>query len=294
GEAGRGRKTMPYADNGGVRIYYEVLGEDAAPPVILVEGFTVQLVGWRPPLVARFLAQGLRVVLMDNRDVGLSDKLGGDDDLDGGYDVFDMAADVLAVADDLGLSRFHIAGQSMGGMIAQTVLAEAPERVLSATFFYTTPALGVSEFMRDPDAEQVGLETYPDRESAIEASIARERVSASPGYEFDEVWVRELAGKMYDRCYHPAGFARQQAAMLSFREGVAARIAHLDTPATIFHGTDDAYILPEAAIELHSILRGSELHIFPGMGHELVEPLWDDYARGLGRAVRRGERRAGT
>ncbi len=282
---------MPYADNGGVKIYYEVLGEDSAETVIFIEGFTVQLIGWRPPLIAKFVAQGLRVVLMDNRDVGLSDKLGGDDDLDGGYAVVDMAKDVLAVADDLGLETFHIAGQSMGGMIAQTVLAEAPERIKSATLFYTAPATGDPRFMRNPGAAQVGLDTFPDRDSAIQASVDRERVSASPDYAFDEVWVRELATKAYDRCYHPAGFARQQAAMQSFAGGVTDKLRDLRTPVTIFHGTDDAYILTEAALELHRVLQNSELHIYPGMGHELVEPLWDDFAAGVNRAVRRGSAR---
>ncbi|GGH48560.1 alpha/beta fold hydrolase [Microbacterium album] len=279
---------MPYADNDGTSIYYEVIGEDSAEPVILIEGFTAQLIGWRPTLVAKFVGQGLRVVLMDNRDVGLSDKLGGPHDVERAYTIADMARDVVAVADDLGLERFHVAGQSMGGMIAQAVLAEVPHRVCSATLFYTTPASGNARYMRDPDGAQVGIGRHPDRASAIEAFVARERVAGSPAYPFDEAWVRELATKSYDRCYEPSGFIRQWKAIEDFSAGVADRLRHLETPVTIFHGLDDAHILPAAAIDLHLILRNSELHLFPGMGHELVEPLWDEFAAGLARAVRRG------
>lgn len=282
---------MPHADSNGIAICYQVYGEDSAPPVLLVEGFGTQLIGWRPQLIARFVSAGLRIVALDNRDTGLSDRLGPSDSADPGYTIADMAGDVLAVADALRLEHFHIAGQSMGGLIAQSVLAQAPERVRSATFFYTSPAI-TPEYIHESSQEALTVQDVSDRDAAIEAAVARERFSASPGYPFDAVWARELAGKAFDRAPEPAGGARQVGAMLGFGEGVQEQLRSLHTPASIFHGTDDFYIRPGAAIALHGLLRNSELHVFPGMGHELPEPLWDDFAAGLRRAVRRGEEAA--
>lgn len=278
---------MPYAHNGDVRLYYETRGRDSDPAVLLIEGLSVQLLGWRPELIDRFVARGLRPVLFDNRDVGLSSKLGGPDATGACYTLWDMARDVLAVADDLGLDTFHVAGQSLGGMIAQVLLAEAGDRVRSVTLFYTAPAFR-AEYLRDPDQKQEGFEFYQDADSAVEGSVARERVSSSPGYPFDEDWARDLARRSYERCYEPAGNLRQMAAVESFHDGVLAQIQGCPVPATITHGSADAYFLPRAAIDLYQALPQAELHLFPGMGHELVEPLWDAYADSLARTVARG------
>lgn len=279
---------MPTAANGEVEIYYEVYGSPADPVLIMIEGFTVQLIAWRPELIEMIVDQGVRVVLLDNRDVGLSSKLPGNE-----YTVVDMAKDVIAVADDLGVASFHIAGQSMGGMIAQQAIASYPDRILSATLIYTAPQVA-RKWSRDPDAEQVGLEVARNREEAVETSVARERVSSSPGYEFDEEWVRYLAGAQYDRCYDPSGYERQQAAMASFDEGALPSIAGSMIPSAVIHGTDDAYFLPRGAEELHHMLPNSELHLYPGMGHELVRPLLPEYARTIARTVKRAEKASET
>lgn len=274
---------MAFAHNGDVAINYEVHGPESGPVVILIEGFTVQLVGWRPEFVDLLVEAGLRVVLFDNRDVGLSDKLPGVT-----YTIADMAKDVVAVADAVGASSFHVVGQSLGGMIGQQVLAANPDRVSSLTLVYTSPAWA-PRWLRNPDDEQVGLQAEERREAAIEASVARERVSASPGYQFDEAWVRELAALQYDRCYDPTGYERQLAAIDSFVEGPQPSIAGSTVPAAIIHGTDDGYFLPESAFELYKMLPNSELHLYPGMGHELVKPLLGAYSDTIARTVYRAD-----
>ncbi len=278
---------MSDAHNDDVTLYYEVRGSDPrGPVVILIEGFTVQLVGWRPEFVDLLVEEGLRVVLMDNRDVGLSDKLPGRH-----YSVTDMAEDVVAVADALGVDRFHVVGQSMGGMIAQQVLASHPDRVQSLGLLYTSPAWE-ARWRRDPSAGQVGLEAASSRQEAIEASVQRERVSASSGYPFDEVWVRELAAAQYDRGYDPSGYPRQWDAMETFDRGAIPSITGTRIPSVIIQGTDDAYFLPSSAIELHRMLPDSELHLYAGMGHEMVRSLLPEYARAITRTIRAGARAA--
>ena len=122
---------MPYTRVDDVSIYFETEGNPADPAIVLISGGGAQLISWDDRLVALLVAEGFRVVRLDNRDTGLSQRFGGDEDIDGGYDLSDMAEDVLRVLDALDIPAAHLIGHSMGGMMAQTAAIEHPERVLS-------------------------------------------------------------------------------------------------------------------------------------------------------------------
>ena len=109
---------MSFTSGPGARMYFETMGPADGKPVLLIQGYTAQMIGWRDGFCQQLAARGLRVIRFDNRDVGLSDKCGGPFDLDGGYTLHDMAADGLRVLDALDLPHAHVVGQSMGGMIA--------------------------------------------------------------------------------------------------------------------------------------------------------------------------------
>lgn len=277
---------MPYTTTGSARIYYETRGPDEAEPLILIEGYTAQMIGWREGFLERLVGRGLRPVIFDNRDVGLSQMFGGEDDLDGHYTISDMAGDVLAVMDALGLDRAHVAGQSMGGIILQRLMIEAADRLKTATLIYTPPAAGRYRAGNLVAASAVDAPVRLARPQAIQAYVDRERLSASPGYAFDEDWARELGGRMYDRRYAPEGNFRQWAALQKPFDHLEA-LAGCDLPAAIIHGRDDALIRMQAALDLGGVLSNAELHIYPGMGHEVVEPLWDEFASIIARTVGR-------
>src|SRR5687768_10983916 len=101
---------MPHTTTDDIPIYYEVEGDAGHPLLVLISGGGAQLVSWHDDLVALFVADGFRVVRFDNRDTGLSHRTGGVDDLDGGYDMADMASDVIRVMDDLGVAAAHLVG----------------------------------------------------------------------------------------------------------------------------------------------------------------------------------------
>lgn len=276
---------MPYTTSSGTRIYYETRG--SGEPLLMIEGFTAQLVGWREGFLAALVARGLQPVVFDNRDVGLSQKFGGEDDIDGGYGIADMAGDALAVADTLGIDKVHIMGQSMGGIIAQRLMIDHAERIRSATLIYTPPVAGR---YRAQNLLKSGFDGAPERfarEEAIEAYVARERLSKSPAYDFDEIWARELGAVMYDRCYAPEGNHRQWRALQQPFDNLAA-LAECNIPASIIHGRDDGLVKVEAAFDLGAALRTAEVHVYPGMGHEIVEPLWNEFADIAARTVARG------
>jgi pimeloyl-ACP methyl ester carboxylesterase len=113
----------------GVSIAYQDMGTRDGFPVVLVMGLGAQLTYWGDPLVRALVEHGYRVVLLDNRDVGLSESYDylGQPDMEGfmaggpitlPYSLRDMADDVPALMTHLGINDAHIMGASMGGMIA--------------------------------------------------------------------------------------------------------------------------------------------------------------------------------
>jgi pimeloyl-ACP methyl ester carboxylesterase len=275
---------MPYAQSSGARIYYETRGDENGIPALFIEGFSVQMIGWREALLEQFVANGVRVVIFDNRDVGLSQQFGGAGDFDGGYSLEDMAMDGFAVLDALGLESAHVVGQSMGGMIAQLMALRDPRRVRSLVLFYTAPGTGyLRSRTQEAAANPANLYVHRPRDEAIAALIERERMSQSSAYPFDDTWVREWATRSYERGYAPAGVARQAAAIGRLPPQIAGLEA-LELPAVVIHGRDDRLIDPAAALELARRLPKSELHLYPGLGHELAKPLWSEWVAMIGRS----------
>lgn len=245
--------------------------------MLFVQGFTWQLIGWREGFCQKLVDRGAFVILYDNRDVGLSQKFGGPDDFDGGYGLPDMARDGLAVLDDLGLASAHVAGASMGGMIAQIMALSQPSRVRSLNLIYTAPSVDPRYFVPQATQDATELGKRFERAEAIEEFIKRERLSASTAYPYDEQWIRELGTRGYDRCYAPDGNLRQLSAMIRWAPKPEA-LGSLDMPSSIIHGRADGRIRAEAALDIARVLKNSEVHIYPGLGHEIPEPLWQEFA----------------
>lgn len=262
---------------GDVQIYYETRGSRDAIPMLLVQGFTWQLIGWREGFCQKFVDRGAYVIVYDNRDVGLSQKFGGSDDYDGGYSLADMARDGFAVLDDLGLASAHIVGASMGGMIAQIMALSQPSRVRSLNLIYTAPSIDPRYFVPQETQAAEVLGKRFERAEALEEFVVRERISASTAYPYDEAWVRELGARMYDRGYAPEGILRQLGAITRWAPTPEA-LGSLEMPSSIIHGRADNRIRVEASLDLGRLLKNSELHIYPGLGHEIPAPLWDEFA----------------
>ena len=285
---------MPYAKNGNITIYYESAGPKDGAPLILVAGYTSQLVSWDKDLTRLLNQQGIRTIVFDNRDVGLSSQTGSPDQTGKLYDVTDMAKDVLAIADAEGLERFNIMGVSMGGMITQQILAEYSQRISSAIIGFTAPSqhlewLTSKESAAD-EGGNVGLDVASSREEAVNLFVTRERAChTTSAYPFNEEKVREQGILTYDRCYRPDGWRRQQAAIADFMAD-EDKLATLDLPVAVLHGRRDPFFSPKAGIHIASLLKNSELHIYPGMAHELPEALWDDFVRIITRTIERGQK----
>ena len=274
-------------------IHFETSGPATGQTLVLIEGLGAQMIAWRAGFVEKLVAKGFQVIRLDNRDVGLSEIMGGEDQLEANYTLADMADDVCSVLDKVGVDQAHIVGQSMGGAIAQTMALTRPERVRSLGLFYTAPAFS-PEFLTEEIREIIVAETMAaatpapplTRDEKVTAFVDRARLAASVDTPFPEAWHTQLAGMCLDRCDRPDGAIRQSTAIIRAGDW-RADLERLTMPIAIFHGRADRLVKVEAGFELAARLKTSELHVYPGMGHVIAMPLWDDFANIIARTAAR-------
>ena len=269
---------------GDTALAYEIFGSDDQPPLVLVMGLATQMIGWPDEFCELLAAAGFQVVRFDNRDVGLSTHfdLAGMPDLtpiiaggvvqDAPYTLADMAADTVGLFDWLGLERVHLVGASMGGMIAQEVALQVPERLLTLTSIMSTPAPNIGA----PTAAASAALSIPPASSVEEAgarSVAVYRVIGSPGYPLDEAALVQRGQESFRRGNDPAGVARQLAAIHASGDRTAA-LRRVRVPTLVIHGTDDPLVQVAGAVATADPVAGSRLVTYAGMGHDLPRALW--------------------
>ncbi|PVE98228.1 alpha/beta hydrolase [Microbacterium sp. TPD7012] len=279
---------MPYTDSADVRLYFEVFGDEEASVLVLVSGGGAQLLSWDERFIRMLTAGGLRVVRFDNRDTGLSERFGGDDDLDGGYDLSDMADDVLRVLDDLGVDAAHVAGHSMGGMMAQMLAIRHPDRVLSLGLLSTIPGQSPRYVLHGERPELSAPPARVTRGQAVEFAGAYAESTRLGAYDPQVEWHRAAAGEAYDRGYFPEGFSRQWAALRRAPERLEA-LKDVTVPTLVFHGREDDVLHWASAVDIAEAIPGAELQVHADVGHLIPHELWPDLAAALLRTARRAE-----
>lgn len=284
---------------GDLTIAYESLGDPSDPPLVLVPGLGRQLIGWHDDLCAMFVERGLRVVRYDNRDSGESTHLHdvrqpdlracmNGDASSAPYRLSDMAADAVGLLDALDTDSAHLLGTSLGGMIAQTVAIERPERVRSLTSVMSTTGAR-SAATTTPEATAVLMQqTARSREEAMDLAVESARVIGSPGFPMDEAWIRERARRGFDRGYDPRGIARQLAAIFASGDRTAA-LRELSVPTLVIHGEKDPLISVGGGIATAEAIEGAELMTISGMGHDLPRAVWPRIVDRVAALVERAE-----
>lgn len=282
----------------GVELEYETHGDRGDPALLLVNGYTSQMLGWNIELVSQFVAQGLFVIRFDNRDVGLSTKLDGQRAQpakvlaaalasealpDVPYTLSEMAADGIGLLDHLGIDSAHIAGVSMGGMIVQTMAIEHPTRIATLTSIMSSP--GDPRVGRPtPEARDALLAAPPAEREAYLAAAADAKVWQSRRY-YDKEAVVALAAAQYDRCFYPEGAGRQLAAIYATGDR-STGLSALDVPTLVIHGRDDTLITPEGGERTAELIPGARFLFVTDMGHDLPRPLYPMFAEAIGGHIR--------
>jgi len=280
---------MDKARVNGVEIEYEIFGDPAHPAVLLVMGFGTQLLGWDADFCRQLAERGRYVIRYDNRDCGLSTKwdehpvnlmdfigavTSGDFDRAiamAPYSLRDMAADGIGLLDALSIDRTHVVGSSMGGMIAQKLAIEFPDRVWSLTSMMSStgePEYGQST----PEAQRVLFSPRPSDRDGYIAAAETELVWASRRYG-DPAALRALAAASYDRSFYPAGVPRQLAAMI-LDGSRADALRALEVPTLVIHGLDDTIIDPAGGRRTTELVPDAKILLVEDMGHDRPPALW--------------------
>jgi pimeloyl-ACP methyl ester carboxylesterase len=251
---------VPRARSNGVELEYETVGRAGDPAMLLIMGLGAQLIDWPDQFCDSLVDEGYFLVRYDNRDAGLST------DAEVAYLLADLAADAIGLLDSLGIERAHVVGASMGGMIAQQVAIDHPDRVLSLCSIMSTtgdPSVGQSA----PEAAAVLLRPpATNRDEAIAGGIAAGRLLGSIGFDASEEALRRRAERKYDRAYRPAGMQRQLAAVHASPDRTEA-LRQLTVPTVVMHGPLDPLIDISGGRATADAVPGAEFVVLPGVGH---------------------------
>ena len=245
-------------DVDGVSIAYTTAGEEESPSVLMIMGLMASHRVWPEEIVNGFVDAGYRVVLFDNRDTGDSDRLDrlGEPKLwwkflvnslgfevNAPYTLLDMAEDGIAVLDVLEIQSAHIVGASMGGMIAQTIASEYPERTKSLVSIMST----------------TGAKHLPEMTNETEGNFR----NFGDG-NFGEIDVDQM--RSYG--FYPESMPRQLTAI--FHAGDRSeQVKNINVKTLVQHGANDPLLPPDHGRHTAELIEGSKLVIYEGMGHNL-------------------------
>lgn len=252
---------MPKIKVGDINIYYELHGDGF--PLIMIMGLGANIDWWDPRLIHE-LSRKFKLVLFDNRGAGRTDVS------DKQYSIKLFAEDTAGLMDALRIPKAHVLGISMGGMIAQELVLNYPEKVeklvLCATFcggahaIHPSPeiisALAVDRSMLSP--EEVARITIP-------LIFTEEFIKNNS--EFIELTVQQMVKAPISN----EAFMRQLNAITEF--DTYDRLPLIKKPTLILHGKKDILVPPENAFIMAKAIPNAKLVYFENSAHGLVEEM---------------------
>ncbi len=276
----------------GLQIEYDTFGEPSADPILLIMGLGTQMTAWSPDFCNALVANGHYVIRFDNRDIGLSTKFDGAKSpsklryvlnhflrtpLHVPYSLEDMASDAAGVLAALDIESAHVVGASMGGMIAQLMAVNHPERVKTLTSIMSSS--GDPNLPRArPDVVKHVFTSRPNKGDAnamLKHLTRSAQLISSPAYpRSDEEW-HALITAAVQRSFYPMGFVRQMAAIIADGSRVE-RLRKIDKPTLVIHGSADPLVPVEGGIDTARHIKGARLEIIEGMGHDIPPQLVDN------------------
>jgi pimeloyl-ACP methyl ester carboxylesterase len=267
----------------GVTLCYETFGDPADAPIVLIMGLATQMIAWHDDFCEELAERGFYVVRFDNRDIGRSTHFDFSPPSvrqmlrrrfrPEQYTLSDMAEDTAALIRELDIAPAHVVGASMGGMIAQLVAAEHPGVVRSLTSIMSStgsrrhgqPAFPVYRYLLQPPPR--------DREGYMDRAVAVFGLVGSTGFPRDEQYIRERAGRSYDRGYDVRAGGRQLGAILATGNRTS-KLRTIEAPTLVIHGSVDKMVRPSGGRATAKAIPGSRLMIIEGMGHDLPRGAW--------------------
>jgi pimeloyl-ACP methyl ester carboxylesterase len=241
---------MSFVENQGTKIYWDEQGQ--GQPVLLIMGLGYTSAMWHRTRPA--LSQHFRTIAFDNRGVGLSGVPPGP------YSIATMASDAAAVLDAAGVSRAHVFGVSMGGMIAQEFALLYPARtrslILGCTAAGGPSAVRAESKVADVLMARGGMTPEQAREAILpyiyDAATPREKIDEDIGVR--QPWLPT-----------PAGYMAQLLAILAWES--YSRIAQIAAPTLVIHGESDALVPPGNGELIAGRIPGAKLVLLKHASH---------------------------
>jgi len=294
---------MPTASVGEIEVCYEAVGDPSARPLLLITGLGGQLVSWQPELLEQIAAGGRYVIVYDQRDIGLSTHLTElpKPNIAGAlawraagflpvapYSLSEMARDAIGLLDALGLERVDVAGVSMGGMIAQILAIEWPDRVQSLLSMSSTTGSWWAPWPRLKALLPLLWPTPGSLEEQVEHSLwILSKWGGGPGgIPFDEEGLRELTLRSMERSTYADGIWRHLAAVFASPDRTEA-LRSLTVPTVVVHGDRDPMIPLGCGVATATAIPGARMIIVRGLGHAMPPVSWPHFLDALDGVQRR-------
>jgi pimeloyl-ACP methyl ester carboxylesterase len=294
------------AINQDIEIYYRDYGPIDAEPILLVQGLGGQLVNWPQHLIEFLIENNFRPIVFDNRDTGLSTRVDSDSfsdekrsdtivrsyiryylrlPIESEYTIDDMANDAIAVLNELNISKAHVLGISMGGMIAQIIASTHPDRTKTFTLIASTastpsPLNGPTRKVR-----KLLMDRTKNPNSTIDQRVDRTRkIFSEIGYKginlnTDEFY-EDIASSIKRGGNDDTGFGRQLTAILGSKNRLD-KVRSINAPTLIIHGKDDPLIKVKNAYRTNKLIKDSKLIVIPDMRHLIEPPVFDQFKQDL-------------
>jgi len=248
---------MPQIRVGDFNIEYYV--EGSGPPLLMISGFTAQASGWSEPFTQR-LQQSFSTIRYSHRGTGTSDRLAGE------ITLRDLADDAAGLLTALGIEKAHVLGVSMGGMIAQELALNHPQRVQGLVLGCTACG-GKHRVAAAPEV----MELLTPQPGLSREEQVRRSWPAITTPEFLESHLDVMEERLRTSLINPTPIEtamRQMAAVQVFDS--YERLPQIVTPTLILHGDCDVLVPVENALVLKNRIQGAEMHIFPVAGHLFI------------------------
>ena len=269
---------------GALELCYETFGGSDSPPLLLVMGLGSQMILWDDDFCELLAAKGFWVIRFDNRDIGHSTLMRGAaipkrwqlltrSARAAAYSLDDMAQDAVGLLDHLQIPAAHVVGVSMGGMIAQLIAINHPDRTLSLVSIMSTTGAHRVGRPQPRMALRLLRKGQHQREGYIEDHVETYRAIGSQQFGFDEENLRARAGRCFDRGVYPAGSSRQLGAVMAARDRTE-ELRQVTAPTTVIHGDADPLVDVSGGRATADAIPDAKLLILPGMGHDLPRELW--------------------
>ncbi|MBW2432815.1 MAG: alpha/beta hydrolase [Deltaproteobacteria bacterium] len=244
---------MPFAKIGNHGLYYEIIGQ--GHPLVMIRGVGSNVDHWYEQVPA--LSRKFQLLLFDNRGIARSSDTGGP------FSTRDMAADTAALMDAVGIKKAHVLGYSMGGMIAQEMALNYPQKIAGLILVATDCGISLRIKAKTETArlfsEMIRLGTDEAKIAAAGCLFGKQTFESKPEViqRYTEVSQRFPASQKI--------LARQWAAVT--QHDACKRLPHISSPTLAITGSEDVLIPPQNAAVLAERIPDAQMISIDGGGH---------------------------